>query len=46
MAEQTAIPENSAKTKALKIVRWVVVSAGVLLVLFTFIMAIVRKYGG
>ncbi|MDD5204992.1 MAG: hypothetical protein PHS17_06200 [Desulfobacterales bacterium] len=46
MAEQTTIQENSTKTQVLKIVRWVVVSAGVLLVLFTFIMAIVRKYGG
>jgi len=46
MTEQTAVQENGTKAQILKIVRWVVVSAGVALVLFTFIMAIVRKYGG
>lgn len=37
--------EQTTKTKALTIVRWVVVSAGIILVLVTFIMAVYRKYG-
>jgi hypothetical protein len=45
MTEQTT-QDSSTKKKALNIVRWVVVTAGVLLVLFTFIMAIIRKFSG
>lgn len=46
MSDQMTVPETGAKSKVLKIVRWVVVTAGALLVLFTFAMAIYRKYGG
>lgn len=46
MNEQTTVQETGTKSQILKIVRWVVVSVGVLLVLFTFIMAIYRKFGG
>ncbi len=45
MTEQT-LHENGTKKKALNIIRWSVVTAGLLLVLLTFIMAIVRKFGG
>lgn len=44
MTEQTTIQETGTKGRIFNIVRWVVVTAGVLLVLFTFIMAIVRKF--
>lgn len=46
MSEQTTVQETGTKSRIIKIVRWVVVTAGVLLVLFTFIMAIYRKFGG
>jgi hypothetical protein len=44
MSDQSNVQEAGTKIRISSIVRWVVVTAGVLLVLFTFIMAIVRKF--
>lgn len=46
MEQTTQASENKPQSQVGKVIRMVVVSVGALLILFTFIMAIVRKFGG